>query len=213
MRIEVRTLVERVSRWLVTNRRPIDSEAIVDDFDVVVGKVLKQLPTIMSGVERANFEARRDALMAEGVDEALAVRVAVMPPAYMLMGIVDNALAENLDAVDVAKVHFDLGERVGLPALITRILGLPREDRWQTMARASLLDDLHRVHSQLTADALHVGGAGLESAARVEKWVEHDPDLLARSVGTLEEICADELPDLARLSVALRVVRGLVRTR
>jgi len=213
MRIEVRTLVERVSRWLVTNRRPIDSEAIVDDFDVVVGKVLKQLPTIMSGVERTNFEARRDALMAEGVDEALAVRVAVMPPAYMLMGIVDNALAENLDAVDVAKVHFDLGERVGLPGLITRILGLPREDRWQTMARASLLDDLHRVHSQLTADVLHVGGAGLESAARVQKWVEHDPDLLARSVATLEEICADELPDLARLSVALRVVRGLVRTR
>ena len=39
----------------------------------------------MSGVERTNFEARRDALMAEGVDEALAVRVAVMPPAYMLI--------------------------------------------------------------------------------------------------------------------------------
>ena len=36
--------------------------------------------------------------------------------------------------------------------------------------------------------------------------------LVPRAAGTLEEICADEQADLARLSVGLRVVRGLLGT-
>ena len=38
--------------------------------------------------------------------------------------------------------------------LLARIIELPRDDRWQTMARAALRDDLHAVHAQLTADVL-----------------------------------------------------------
>ena len=45
MRLEVRTLVERASRWLVNNRRhPLDSEAVVDEFEVIVEKVMAELP-------------------------------------------------------------------------------------------------------------------------------------------------------------------------
>ena len=51
-------------------------------------------------------------------------------------------------------MHFALGERLGLSALVARILTLPREDRWQSMARAALRDDLHAVHAQLTAQVL-----------------------------------------------------------
>ena len=42
----------------------------------------------------------------------------------------------------------------GSPTLVARILALPRDDRWQTMARAALRDDLHAVHAQLTAQVL-----------------------------------------------------------
>ena len=80
--------------------------------------------------------------------------MAVLPPAYMLLGIVEIAQREELDPAEVARVHFALGERLGLPVLLQRILALPREDRWQTMARAALRDDLHAVHAQLTAQVL-----------------------------------------------------------
>ena len=87
MRIEVRTLVERVSRWLVDNRRaPLDSEATVDHFDVVAQQVLAALPELMTGRELAAFERRRDDLVALGVPDDLASRVAAMPPAYMIIG-------------------------------------------------------------------------------------------------------------------------------
>ncbi len=155
MRLEMRTLAERVSRWLVNNRRPpLDSEGMVEFFGDTTEQVVKALPELLTGREQEAFAARRDSLTAKGVPEDLATRVAVLPPAYMVLGIVETAKRDDLDALEVARVHFALGERLGLPALVSRILALPRSDRWQTMARASLRDDLHGVHSTLTAQVL-----------------------------------------------------------
>jgi glutamate dehydrogenase len=197
MRLESRTLVERASRWLLNSRRRAeDAESLVATFEVVVEKVMAELPTLLVGRELEAFEARRDKLLDRGVPEDLAVRVAVCPPAYMLLGVVETAARDDRDPTEVARVHFEVGERLGLPMLVSRILALPREDRWQTMARAALRDDLHAVHAQLTAQEL----AGNPPP-------EKDTTLAVR---TLQEICSDEESDLARLSVALRVVRTLL---
>jgi glutamate dehydrogenase len=94
--------------------------------------------------------------------------------------------------------------------LVSRILALPREDRWQTMARAALRDDLHTVHAQLTGQVLSATEPGLDATARVEAWEADDSEAISRAAGTFEEICSDETADLARMSVALRVVRSLL---
>ena len=127
MRIEMRTLVERASRWLVNNRRPpLDSQATVDYFSETVQLVVVQLPELMTGRELTAFEERRDRLMAKGVPEYLASRVAVLNAAYMLLGLVEIANREKLDPAEVARLHFALGERLGLPVLMQRILALPQ---------------------------------------------------------------------------------------
>jgi glutamate dehydrogenase len=211
MRIEMRTLTERASRWLVTNRRPpLDSEATVDFFGVTARKVMGELPELMTGREQAAFEQRRDALVAQGVPEDLATRVAVLPPAYMLLGIIETAARDQVDPIEVTRVHFALGERLGLSSLVERILALPRDDRWQTMARAALRDDLHGVHAELTSRVLLKTSSDDPAPVRIASWEAGDETLVARAAGTLEEICADEEADLARLSVGLRVVRGLL---
>jgi glutamate dehydrogenase len=128
----------------------------------------------------------------------------------MLLNIVEIALREDLDPADVARVHFALGERLGLPGLVQRILALPRDDRWQTMARAALRDDLHAVHAQLTAQALATTSSDDPAPARVAAWEEHNAVVVPRAADTLQEICVDDHADLARLSVGLRVVRGLL---
>jgi glutamate dehydrogenase len=213
MRIEMRTLVERASRWLVTNRRPpIDSEGTVDFFGVTARKVMAELPTLMTGRELTAFEQRRDALVAASVPEDLATRVAVLPPSYMVLSVVETAAREEIDPLEVARVHFALGERLGLPLLVARILALPRDDRWQTMARAALRDDLHGVHAQLTSQVLAGTSSDDPAPVRIAAWEEDDEVVVTRAVATLEEICADDEADLARLSVGLRVVRGLLAT-
>ncbi|MFL6061806.1 MAG: NAD-glutamate dehydrogenase domain-containing protein, partial [Marmoricola sp.] len=213
IRLEVRTLVERASRWLVNNRRlPLDSEAVVEEFEVVVEKVTTALPELMVGAELDAFTTRCEAFTAIGVPEDLAARVAACPPAYMVLGVVQTAARSDVDPLEVARVHFAVGELLGLPGLVTRILALPRRDRWQTMARATLRDDLHSVHAQLTGQVLELTGTTAEVGAeeRVRTWHEQNAAAVDRAVATFAGICADDEADLARMSVALRVVRSLV---
>ncbi|HET6667328.1 MAG TPA: NAD-glutamate dehydrogenase domain-containing protein, partial [Intrasporangium sp.] len=213
MRIEMRTLVERASRWLVNNRRPpLDSQATVDYFSETVQLVVVQLPELMTGRELTAFEERRDRLMAKGVPEYLASRVAVLNAAYMLLGLVEIANREKLDPAEVARLHFALGERLGLPVMMQRILALPREDRWQTMARGAVRDDLTAVHIRLTGQVLLSTSPEDSVPARIAAWEDDDQVVVTRAAQTLEEICADEAADLARMSVGLRVVRGLLKS-
>jgi glutamate dehydrogenase len=223
VRVDMRTLVERASRWLVTNRRPpLDSQATVDLFAEPVQATMLALPELLTGRELAAYDERRSALVGQGVPEELAARVASYDVAYALLNVVEIATRDGLQPKDVARVHFALGDRLGISVLQQRIVGLPRADQWQTMARAALRDDLHAVHAQLTAEVLSSTEADDEVVARadaeelreeagrrVAEWEASTGGVAARAVETLGAICADDDTDLARVSVALRVVRGL----
>ena len=79
------------------------------------------------------------------------------------------------------------------------------------MARAALRDDLHAVHAQLTAQVLAATSADELGARRGSPTGRTATRcVVGRAAATLEEICRDETADLARLSVGLRVVRGLL---
>ncbi len=170
------------------------------------------MPDLLTGRELEAFGSRRDALVEQGVPEELATRVAVLPPAYAALSIVETSKRDQVDPLEVARVHFALGERLGLSALVAQILALPRDDRWQTMARAALRDDLHSVHAQLTAQVLSETAGDQPAPVRIADWEEGDEVVVCRAVATLDEICADDTPTSPSLSVGLRVVRTMLTT-
>ena len=86
--------------------------------------------------------------------EDLAVDVAVLPFAYAALEVVEIAKRDDVDPIVAARVHATLSERLGLSQFAEKIYALPREDRWQTMARASLRDDFYAVQAALTAQVL-----------------------------------------------------------
>ncbi len=209
MRMQVRTLVERSTRWVLNNRRPpIDIGAAVDQFGAGVTAVFDQLPQILTGPEAAAFERRRDDLIDVGVGADLAARIATLPAAYSALTAVQTANRDGRDPLHVAEVHFCLWTRLGLDRLLNRIVELPRTDRWQTMARAALRDDLHSVHGQLAAEALASQQPGQSAQQTVDSWADTVPGT-NDAIQTLSTICDGE-PDLARMSVGLRVVRSLL---
>lgn len=218
MRVEMRTLVERASRWLLTNRRPsLDSQATVDLFSGPVQETMLELPSLLTGAELRAYERRRQLFVDHEVPEDLAARVASYDVAYALLNVVEIATREELAPADVARVHFALGERLGLSVLQQRIVDLPRADQWQTMARAALRDDLHSVHARLTAQVLQQTPADEDAAdpqdaagRRVADWEEQADGAVGHAVEALHAVCADEPTDLAKVSVGLRVVRGLL---
>ena len=185
MRLEMRTLVERASRWLINNRRPpMDSEATVDFFGVTVAAGRwRRCRSCSTGRELGVRRTAATRWSRKGVPEDLATRVAVLPPAYAALGIVETAKRDEIDALEVARVHFALGERLGLSGLVARILALPREDRWQTMARAALRDDLHAVHAQLTARCWPRPTPDQPAPVRIAAWEADDDVVVTRAVG------------------------------
>jgi glutamate dehydrogenase len=210
LRMEVRTLVERATRWLINNRRhPIDIGAAVAQFADGARKVQQALPTILTGRDKEALEHRTQGYQAAGVPEELATGVAALPPAYAALTIVETASRSGVDVLKVADVHFTLGQRLGLDRLLGRIIELPRDDRWQTMARAALRDDLHAVHAQLTAEVLGANGDITKAARDVVHAWERTNAGIHDSVKTLRSITTSRT-DLARMSVGLRVVRRLL---
>ncbi len=211
LRMELRTLVERGTRWLLNNlRRPVDIAAAVERFAPGTAVVLGALPQVLTGRERDALDHRVRHYRDAGVPDDLAVAVAALPPAYAALTIVQTANRREANVLEVAEVHFAVAQLLGLDRLLTRIIELPRDDRWQTMARAALRDDLHAVHAQLTAGVLDCGLPGADAAELVQVWQQRNA-AVPESVQTLRSVTAARA-DLARMSVGLRVARGLLPT-
>ena len=106
-------------------------------------------------------------------------------------------------------MYFDLADRLQITRLRDRITALPRDDRWNTMARAALRDDLYSAHASLAADVLHVTGPG-RPEDRLAAWVHRNASAVRRAGQTLTEIWETDRFTVATLSVAVRAVRTLV---
>jgi glutamate dehydrogenase len=211
--LEGRKLTERTARWLLHNRRPpFDIQATVAFFADGVRAVRNGLPKLLTGRDLSGFEERRDSYLALGVPSDLAERVAAMVPTYSAFDIVQIASAAGRPIEETTDVYFDLADRLQITRLRDRITALPREDRWSTMARAALRDDLYAAHASLTQDVLGVSGSGLPRTPeeRLAAWVSRNEAAVAMATQMLGEIWESERFTFTTLSVALRAIRTLV---
>jgi glutamate dehydrogenase len=208
--LEGRKLTERAARWLLHNRRPPFGISETIDFlaDGVV-TVGSGLPKLLTGTDLTGFDERRDSFTSRGVPLGLAERVAAMVPAYSAFDIVDIAANAGRPVEETAEVYFDLADRLQITRLRDRITALPRDDRWNTMARAALRDDLYSAHAALAADVLQVTGPG-KPEERLAAWVQRNESAVRRAGQTLTEIWETDRFTVATLSVAVRAVRTLV---
>ncbi len=213
IRLHSRRLVERGTRWLLNNRpQPVQLTETVEFFGERVGQVWSQLARLLSGADLEWYQKIYDELTGAGVPDELATRVAGFSSAFPTLDIVSVADRMGRDPMDVAEVYYDLADRLHIAQLMDRIIELPRADRWQSMARASIREDLYAAHASLTADVLAVGNGSSTPEQRFKAWEEKNTALLGRARTTLDEIQSSDAFDLANLSVAMRTMRTLLRS-
>ena len=97
-----------------------------------------------------------------------------------------------------------------MDALLTRITGLTRADRWQALARGALRYDLYAALQELTVAVLTGTPTG-PARSRIERWEADNAAVVERALRTLGEIVRLEHVDIAAVSVALRTLRSVVR--
>ena len=213
LQLAFRRLLDRSVRWLLTARPgELDVAAEVERFAPTAARLGPQLPDLLVGSERKVLHRRADALMEDGVPAELALRSAGLLQAFPLLDVTEIAASTSLPAEDVAVLYFALSERYGVDVLLARIAELERGNRWQALARGALRDDVYAAMEALTLAVLRQTPAGEDAVERIADWEVANAAQLARVGQTLEEVRRMDTGDLASLSVALRMLRGLVRS-
>jgi glutamate dehydrogenase len=210
--LEFRRLLDRSTRWFLQNlREDFDVAEEIGRFAPVVGRWCGRMDELLVGSEAERLRASAARMQDTGVPEGLALRCAGLLDEFSLLDITEIASLDDLDADEVARLYFRLSERYGADTMLQRIAQLERGNRWQALARGAMRDDLYAALEALTRSVL----AQTEDGAtedRVHAWERVNAGQLARVRQTVEEVQHLESSDLASLSVALRLLRGVIRS-
>jgi len=207
---EIRRLIDRTTRWLVDLRFPItDVAGEIERFAPTVRELTPRIPELLRGEERENLHADADVLVGLGLPRELAIRVSCLLSAFILLDVVEIAQATGHRAGDVAELHFAASDRFSVDEMLTKITELPRDDRWSALARAAARHDLYAALSTITTAVLRSTDDTMTATERLALWEKANAERVARAHSTIAEALARDNVDLATLSVALRVMRGL----
>ncbi len=158
--LEVRRLVDRAVRWLVTNRRsPLDVTAEIARLKPALSKLLPELADLVRGRERETLLEHARALVERSITPDVADAATRVMYSFGLLDIAEVAQQTGHDLTEVAGVYFVLSERFRVDDLLSKISALPREDRWETLARMALRYDLYAALAALTIEVLAATGA------------------------------------------------------
>jgi glutamate dehydrogenase len=124
-----------------------------------------------------------------------------------------SAGADSRESIEaVAATYFALADRLHLDWLREQIGALPRETRWDTLARDALRENFLIQHSRLTSEVIRVTNPGDDADKRTDAWLRRNAAQVRRCEQMLAEIETTGTADLARLSVAVREIRNLRTT-
>ena len=207
---DIRRMVDRTTRWLIDVRYPItDVGAEIERFGPTVRALSPGILELLRGDERQTLADDTARLVNLGMPQELAIRVATLLTAYLLLDVIEIAESSGRPAQEVAELHFTLSEHFSVDRMLTAVTALPRDDRWSALARAALRHDVYGALAAITLSVLRSTDPSLPAAERMAQWEQANHERVARTRGTVAEALARETPDLATLSVALRVMRSL----
>jgi len=210
MLLKARILLERATRWLLRNQpRPLDVTKAISYFGPGAAALADAAPVLLPAADRDAAERTASRLAGEGVPRALASRVAHLEALVPALDMVDVASATGLGFDEVAGVYFAIDDRLELNSLRQRITALPREERWEALARRALWEDLQSEQRALTADVLR-DPESRSVADRVSTWIADNAIPVGRCLQVLADVKAGAASDLATLSVAVREIRNLI---
>jgi glutamate dehydrogenase len=143
------------------------------------------------------------------VPHNLATKVASLLDVFSLLDVTEISDRVGCSVEESAKVYFSVSAAYEIDRLLMNISSLPRNDRWNSLARAAMRADVYSALAAMTARVLRTTPSG-EAVERVAIWERANPSSVAMARETLAEVVAQPQLDLATLSVAVRSIRSLL---
>jgi glutamate dehydrogenase len=217
--LEADRAVERAARWLLRNRvLPLDHVAAGIAYRsavVALGSFLDALsqsagPEPLAGSDAETLSRRLALFESFGITPALARQAAHFEFVTSLLDIAELSTksAQPLDVV--ASIYLTLDDQLRIGEIRRRILALPRDDRWDSLARASMRDDLAAEHLALTSAVLQTPTPDPATpTGPTTTWITTHAPAITRHLALVTETAQTTTNPLASLSVVLRQLRTL----
>ncbi|MGB9250688.1 MAG: NAD-glutamate dehydrogenase [Mycobacterium sp.] len=213
MTLDTRRLIDRAGRWLLNYRpQPLAVGAEINRFAGKVAALTPRMSEWLRGDDKAIVEKEAAEFVKQGASADLGYMVAAGLYRYSLLDIIDVADIEDREPAEVADTYFALMDRLGTDGLLTAISELPRADRWHSLARLAVRDDIYSSLRSLCFDVLAVGEPEETGEEKIAEWEHTSASRVERARRTLSEIHESGQKDLATLSVAARQIRSMTRT-
>lgn len=148
-----------------------------------------------------------------GAPDVVARNISESLYAFSLLDIVERAITHNEDATALAHVYFELSAHLGVDKLLLAVSSLPRGDRWHSLARLALREDLYRSLRDLAVDVCGRMAPPFDAADTINEFETYHRARITRSRQTLTQFLNVDQPDLAVLSVASAKLRSLTAAR
>ncbi|WP_137937427.1 NAD-glutamate dehydrogenase [Chitinivorax sp. B] len=198
LHLELRKQLERLTRWVLRERMGNPNlsstlETIRIDFQAALAQASQwlgyrdDLSKLVHGFEQ------------NGIPSDLAKRLGYLDAVVALLDVVLLAKQAGSSVDEVAVSYFRIDELLSLTWLRANIDALPRESRWQTLARMSLRDELYREQRALVERVLKLGN--------VDNWLTAKQEGINGARALLGELMSEKRTDITMLSAALRELR------
>jgi glutamate dehydrogenase len=213
MTLDLRRVIDRAGRWLLNYRpQPLAVGAEINRFAQKVRMLTPRMSEWLRGDDKAIVDKETAELTVQGVPKELAYNVATGLYQYSLLDVIDIADIAERDPAEVADTYFALMARLGTDGLLTAVSRLVRDDRWHSLARLAIRDDIYGSLRALCFDVLAVGEPNETGEEKIAEWEGTNSSRVSRAQRTLTEIYSTGDLDLATLSVAARQLRRMTRT-
>jgi glutamate dehydrogenase len=213
MTLDTRRLIDRAGRWLLNYRpQPLAVGAEINRFGKKVAELTPRMSEWLRGDDKAIVEKEAAEFVRQGASDELGYMVAVGLYRYSLLDIIDVSDIEDREPAEVADTYFALMDRLGTDGLLTAVSELPRADRWHSLARLAIRDDIYSSLRSLCFEVLAVGEPDETGEEKIAEWEHTSVSRVERARRTLIEIHESGQRDLATLSVAARQIRSMTRT-
>lgn len=212
----MRRALDRATRWYVTHDH-LD-QPIVEALGRIAptfGLLRTRTLDFLRGSDRDRTLDRLARWDAVGLPPELAKRASDLLESFGLLDI--SAVSELVDEplTTIADLYWAVFHRIDALSLLLSITDLPRQNRWEALARAALRDDVYSAVADMTISVMQstrsLNAAGADAMERIAAWERGHQEKLGRIKDTLAEVTQSGQVDLASISVALKLLRTLVR--
>ena len=212
MAVQSSQLLKHATRWLLDHMSGrLDIAAAVPQYQPAVADLVQHMSGVLNESLLEVYNGSVQQYTDVGVPDALARRIAAIPPLYAALDIADVARTAKLPVEVVARVYFHIGRELELDWLRSQIEKLSVEGHWQAVARGTLRDDLYAQQSALTAQALGNARDARSAMKQLEQWFGANAARLQHAQRVLGEMKSAGITDFPSLSVALQEIRRLAR--